>query len=148
MEKYKGYKDKEKRKASNRIFQARYREKMKSLGLMRPHDKNVSIKVRKKAMEYLGGCFCVNCGCYILDILEINHINLGGRQEHLQKGLKLYRDIYLGRVPKENYNVLCRVCNAIHYVETKFNIQGFNLTWKMPLSKTKVTSSSLVESSI
>lgn len=128
MESYKLYKDKESRKAYNRLYQKKYREKMKALG--KPVNRNAGPKVRQKVIDFLGGPICVNCGCTDIRILEINHINGGGRREHKVKpGLKIYRDIYLGRSPKEEFNILCKVCNIQHYVEILLGIKGHKVAW-------------------
>ena len=72
-------------------------------------------KVREKAMDCLGGRHCVNCGCDNFSLLEINHINGGGRiASKTRSNRQLYRGISSGRVSLDEYNVLCRVCNALH----------------------------------
>jgi hypothetical protein len=88
-------------------------------------------KVRIAAMEKLGGMICANCGCDIDQILEINHIHGGGRQE-LKGGQnrQLYRWILNDKVAADDYNVLCRVCNALHYVQDVLGHQGHAVMWR------------------
>ena len=101
-----------------------YRERQKLSDKYNPDEerrkwREQHTKVREKAMDLLGGRLCANCGCNEFSILEINHINGGGRKElKLRKGSnrQLYHDIVNDRVNLNEYNVLCRVCNALHYV--------------------------------
>ncbi len=88
-------------------------------------------KVGEKAMDCLGGQICVNCGCDDFLLLEINHIN-GGRRtaSKTRSNRQLYRNISAGRVNLEEYNVLCRVCNALHYVEEILGIKGHQVLWR------------------
>lgn len=132
------YKNKEARKTYlkeyNKIYQREYRKRLKIEGKVRIWDRNAGVRIRRRALEFLGEVKCSNCGCDIIEILEINHVKGGGVQEHkLKGGIKVWRDIYLGRVPRENYNILCRVCNALEYVERKFGIKKFMVTWDKPM---------------
>ena len=89
-------------------------------------------KVRRKAIECLGGCRCVECGCDEYSVLEINHRDGGGRKDQIQrKNIRsLYRDIITGRVDRSKYNVLCRVCNAVHYVRDLLGVNGHVVEWR------------------
>lgn len=88
-------------------------------------------KVREKAMERLGGKQCSNCGCDDFSILEINHIKGGGRIAlKTTSNRKLYLDIVKDRVDLKEYNVLCRVCNALHYVQDILGINGHKVLWR------------------
>jgi hypothetical protein len=88
-------------------------------------------KVREKAMERLGGKIYVNCGCDDFSILEINHINGGGRKALKQtQNRQLYRQIVNDKVDLNEYNVLCRVCNALHYVQDILDIKGHTVSWR------------------
>ena len=88
-------------------------------------------KVREKAMNRLGGRHCVNCGCVEFSILEINHVNGGGRMElKRRQNRQLYRDIVNDKVDLSEYNVLCRVCNALHYVQDILGIEGHQVLWR------------------
>lgn len=87
--------------------------------------------VRENAMERLGGKKCCNCGCDDFSILEINHINGGGRKELKGKqNRQLYRDIVNDKVNLDEYNVLCRICNALHYVAQILGIKGHQVLWR------------------
>ena len=89
---------------------------------------------RLKVMEKLGGAICQNCGCDDIRILEINHKNGGGHQERKGKNTRtnatLLTEILYDKVPTEDYNVLCKVCNIQHYVETILGITGHKIIWK------------------
>ena len=88
-------------------------------------------KVREKAMEHLGGKKCSNCGCSDFSVLEINHINGGGRKAlKIKQNRQLYRDIVNDKVELSEYNVLCRICNALHYVQEILGIKGHQVSWR------------------
>lgn len=66
-----------------------------------------------------------------VSLLEINHINGGGRaMAKTRQNRPLYRDIAKGRVELSEYNVLCRVCNALHYIQSILGVKGHRVTWK------------------
>jgi hypothetical protein len=88
-------------------------------------------RVRERAIEQLGGKRCANCGCDEFSLLEINHINGGGRAAaKTRQSRQLYRDIVNGRVELSDYNVLCRVCNALHYIQEILGVAGHKVIWK------------------
>lgn len=140
-EKYIRYKDKEKRKAYNRLYQRqymrKYRQKLKEAGIKIKWNSCHYLKdTRLRALDKLGGRKCVNCGCMVEEILEINHKGGKGRKERKKskKGaMQFYRDIVHERVDISKYNVLCRVCNAQHYVEKILRIKGHKISWNKPL---------------
>lgn len=87
--------------------------------------------VRERAIERLGGKQCANCGCDEFSILEINHINGGGRKAlKIKQNRQLYRDIMNDKVDLNEYNVLCRVCNALHYVQEILGVKGHKILWR------------------
>lgn len=136
---YKGYKDKERRKAYNRKYQAKYmreyRKKLKERGEKRSwNSPEYAQTVRLRAMNAIGGPHCVNCGCDRLEILEINHIEGGGAKDHRHNvgQLQFYRKVYKDPDAKSKYNVLCRPCNALHYVQDILKIQGHTIVWTKP----------------
>jgi hypothetical protein len=86
-------------------------------------------RVRERAMERLGGKQCSNCGCDEFSVLEINHINGGGRKAlKTTQNRQLYRDIVNDKVNLSEYNVLCRVCNALHYVQDILGVEGHKVS--------------------
>jgi len=88
-------------------------------------------RVRERAMERLGGKICSNCGCDDFSVLEINHIYGGGRQSlKMTQNRQLYREIMNDKVDLSAYNVLCRVCNALHYVQDVLGIRGHQVLWR------------------
>ena len=89
--------------------------------------------VRKVIFNLLsdGNPVCANCGCDDARFLEINHINGGGTKE-LHKGQKtnsFYLDIYSGRRKTDDLNLLCKICNALHFLELKNGKLPFVVSW-------------------
>lgn len=84
---------------------------------------------------------CSNCGCPEIRILEINHKNGGGGKENTRREKsaayarlgRFYDDITTGRRQTDDLNLLCRVCNAVHYAELK-GIKGFAVTYNKAFS--------------
>ena len=88
-------------------------------------------RVRERAMERLGGKRCVNCNCDEFPILEINHITGGGRKAlKTTQNRQLYRAIMNDKVNLSEYNVLCRICNALHYVQEILGVKGHQVLWR------------------
>jgi hypothetical protein len=91
-------------------------------------------ELRKRALDTLGGRVCSNCGCDVYELLEINHINGKGSQEVKERfngnRQKMYREIVDGSEDTTNYNVLCKLCNWHHHIETNLGITGHTVTWK------------------
>ena len=88
-------------------------------------------RVRERAMERLGGKFCANCGCDDFSILEINHIHGGGRKSlKSTQNRQFYRAIVNDKMDLSAYNVLCRVCNALHFVQDVLGITGHQVVWR------------------
>jgi hypothetical protein len=114
----------------------RLRRKNTAPEILRETERRYWRKLKIRVLDHLGGPRCCNCGCDVIDILEINHINGGGHQELevVYKGnlKQYYRDILNGKLNKENYNVLCKVCNALHYVEELKGIKGHIVIWNKP----------------
>jgi hypothetical protein len=136
VEKYARYKNKEKRKAYLKEYQREYmrayrRRRAEEGRPIRSNSRNYYKNLRKKALEILGGLRCEECGCDNYRVLEINHIKGGGRQDMLResKADSFYRSIIKGTRDNRDYNVLCRVCNAKHYVESLLGIKGHVVVW-------------------
>ena len=73
---------------------------------------------RKELINYLGGK-CVGCGITDWRILQVNHLNGGGRREILLKGnKKIYKEILNGQRENE-FDLRCANCNLIYEFETK-----------------------------
>lgn len=127
---------KQKHREHMREYMKLYRERRKQSSDYNPEEerrkwREQHKKVREKAMDRLGGRHCVNCGCDEFSILEINHVNGGGRIELKRRSNRqLYRDIVNDKVDLSEYNVLCRVCNALHYVQDILGIEGHQVLWR------------------
>lgn len=81
-------------------------------------------RVRKVVFNIISNnkSVCANCGCDDLRFLEVNHINGGGNKE-LQKGKNtnvFMWNIYMGRRKTDDLNLLCKVCNSLHYLGLKY----------------------------
>gem|GEM_PF-2928605 len=118
-----------------RDYMLAYRERRKQSSDYNPEEERRKWReqhqqVRERAIERLGGKLCANCGCDEFNLLEINHINGGGRvAAKVRQSRQLYRDIVSSRVDLSDYNVLCRVCNALHYVQDILGVKGHKVTW-------------------
>ena len=128
-------KGKTKHREYMRAYMVAYRQRLVAEGRLdrdkqHEYDRKAHRRLREKVFEVLGGARCSNCRCDVFDILEVNHLNGGGRRElKTKQSRQLYREIISGQVEQANYNVLCRVCNALHYVETVLGIAGFKIKW-------------------
>lgn len=73
-----------------------------------------------KAMELVGGAFCVRCKCDELHALEFNHKNGGGSLEYRESNKKPIVDrILTMKRGTEDLEILCRVCNSLDHLERK-----------------------------
>lgn len=119
-----------------RDYMIAYRERRKQSSDYDPEEERRKWReqhrqVRERAMECLGGKRCVGCGCDEFALLEINHVNGGGRAAaKTRQNRQLYRDIINGKVKLSDYNILCRVCNALHYVRDILGVEGHKVIWK------------------
>lgn len=73
---------------------------------------------RYRVFELLGGARC-KCGCDELSFLEINHKNGGGSKDLRSIGNHLYDLILKGERNPQDYEVLCRICNALDHLKRK-----------------------------
>lgn len=115
----------------NRGYMREYmRGRRKQEGTL-PWDRNYYKKLKRRVVEMLGGPRCNKCGCTVEKILEINHVNGGGQRE-LKNGssIRIYRRIARGDFRPGEFNLLCRVCNALHYVKKLLGIKGHTVIWK------------------
>ena len=91
--------------------------------------------MRVKALQMISGLevpVCCNCGCDYFPFLEINHIHGGGNKEYkVLKGENVYALVLRGKRKKEDLNILCRVCNSLHFLEMKDKnaSKNFKISW-------------------
>lgn len=88
---------------------------------------------KRKAMEMVDGAYCNKCGCNELDFLEFNHINGGGCKEWREnKGVAMMDRVLNGR-DVGDLEILCRICNALEYLERKNYEQSkkFKIIWEL-----------------
>ena len=116
-----------------RQYMADYRKKLKKSGIKKSNVTEFASyhrRLRKRVIEFFGSK-CVECQCDIPEILEINHIKGKGRKDKLySENIKsFYRKLLTGKLKKEKYNLLCRVCNANHYVRDILGIKGITVSF-------------------
>ena len=92
---------------------------------------------KKKRMEVLNivsnnNIVCDRCGCNDIRLLEINHKNGGGSKE-TKRGksiYKFYAEIINGKRKTNDLELLCKVCNAWHYLELKYGELPYKIYYK------------------
>lgn len=122
----------EKRKEHAREYAKEYDKKHPINKMKRNMRTRKTLKARVYA--YLGGAICVQCGCADSRILEINHIHGGGGKEirRLGGGSQLQRSILKDK-RKDEFEILCKVCNIAHYCELKFGLKH-EIKYKGPVA--------------
>ena len=97
------------------------------------HDKDESLLKKRVFFLVSGGpnAKCARCGCDDWRLLEVNHKNGGGLREHEagRYARAFYHDIMQRRRGTEDLEILCRPCNAIHYLEMKFGPLPMRVAW-------------------
>ena len=80
--------------------------------------KKSTVRRRRKIIQHFGGK-CNQCGETDWRVLQVNHINGGGRKDLLSKGgsAKVYKEILSGKREGE-FNLLCANCNTRYEYET------------------------------
>lgn len=85
-----------------------------------------------KAFKIIGEPKCVRCGCDEIDFLEFNHKSGGGCKEHRESHNRPMMDrILTGKRNTDDLEIVCRVCNALDFLERKNNQQSkrFQIKW-------------------
>jgi hypothetical protein len=85
-----------------------------------------------KAILKVGEARCKRCGCDELDFLEFNHIGGNGCKDWREnKGVPMMDRIIAGR-KIDDLEILCRVCNAVDFLERKNNNQSkrYRIIWE------------------
>lgn len=86
-----------------------------------------------RALKMVGEPKCVRCGCDEIDFLEYNHINGGGCREWKQdKYTSMTDKLVTGKRKPDGLEILCRVCNALDYLErkNKGSAGRYKIIWK------------------
>lgn len=95
--------------------------------------RNYKIRLRLRAMKKVSSDIaCVRCGCDKCELLEINHKNGGGRKETKSKkghNQTFYLDIANGRRDVKDLEILCKLCNRVHYIEFKYGYFHYEVKW-------------------
>ena len=89
-------------------------------------------RYRRRAVLLVGRgvLACVRCGCDVPELLEINHKNGAGGKEHRELGQRFYTAIAKMRRIVDDLELLCRPCNAVHYLEMKHGPLPFRVVWE------------------
>jgi hypothetical protein len=118
-------KDVRKRKTAGDI------EKVKAWRADRPKQSTEWMRRQRRRALILvgqGAIACVRCGCDRPELLEINHKNGGGRKDLVGKWF--YRAIVKLERDTGDLELLCRPCNAIHYLESKYGPLPIRVVWE------------------
>lgn len=116
-------------------YQKRYAVKLRAIP---NHNKVRYQRTKLRALRKISGLEipeCNRCGCDELRFLEINHKNGGGTRERKQSPTSgLCQEVASGKRETSDLNVLCRVCNAVDYLERKYGDvkQRFLIQWLIP----------------
>lgn len=91
-------------------------------------------RIRLLALQLLSGNKipqCSRCECDVFNILEVNHLNGVKRDSKNRYGVGLWRMVIkLKDEAKKYFNVLCKVCNQLDYIERQFGVKGHTIVWK------------------
>ena len=95
---------------------------------------NQQILLKKKIFFKIYGSInpkCARCGCNDIRFLEVNHKKGGGGKEIQEKGYSRFiGEIIHDKRKVDDLEMLCRPCNAIHYLESKFGEIPMKVLWK------------------
>ena len=86
-----------------------------------------------KALNLVGIAKCIRCGCDEIDFLEFNHKGGGGCKEYKQGArISIMEKILTQKRNTDDLEILCRVCNALDFLERKNQVasKGFSIKWK------------------
>lgn len=114
---------KEELKAKHKQYCETHKEELKAKAIA----KKVMVWGKISNNEFI----CNKCGCDDLRLLEINHIKGGGRKEQKMYGggEGIYNKIIQGERPTDDLELLCRICNAHHYLELKYGKLPFGIIY-------------------
>jgi len=103
----------------------RYKNLEKARIMSRAARKRGNARLKKKLFDYLGDK-CARCGFSDVRALQVDHVNgfQGKRDSRSRSGTHLYRQIITGKLPKEDFQILCANCNWIKKVENR-EIPGY-----------------------
>jgi hypothetical protein len=113
------------------IYHRKYR--LENIERVRLNERNHNLSIKRRAFCIVcktDSPRCFNCGCDRLVILELNHVKGGGYTSGDSRlGQRLYHDIMMGRRNPDDFDVRCRVCNALHYLELRHGKLPFRITY-------------------
>ena len=108
-------------------------EKLKEWRAARPGystEWNKRYRARALLLVGRGVVACVRCGCDDQRLLEINHKNGGGGKEHKAYGHRFDRAVAKMQRTVEDLELLCRPCNAVHWLESTHGKLPFRVVWE------------------
>ena len=94
--------------------------------------KRAYLNRKLKALKAVGEPKCRNCGCDEIDFLEFNHMRGDGCKEwRANKGNSMMDRILTFKRKTDDLEILCRVCNALDFLErkNKKSAKNFKITW-------------------
>jgi hypothetical protein len=109
--------------------------KLKNSDAYRASYQHYNQKRRQKLLSLIGGANpqCIRCGCNFHSILEVNHKDGGGAKEMRElfggSTARFYCAIISGKRKADDLELLCKPCNAIHYLEMKYGKLPFLVKW-------------------
>lgn len=87
--------------------------------------------LRKYAIEVLGGS--CNCGCDVIELLEIHHLNFNGNEERKVVSTSAILKKIISMSPEiahKEYRVLCKVCHSVEHVKSKYpSAEKYDIQW-------------------
>jgi hypothetical protein len=123
---------KEETKVYNKEYRAKNREKNRAYcsKYAKEHRKEANKRNRETMRKVRLGVLnsisnnnpvCVRCGCNDIRLLEVNHKNGdGGKERRERKNYTIYFDVLNNKRRVDDLEILCKICNAWHYLEHKF----------------------------
>ena len=88
------------------------------------------IRHRARLLVGRGVIRCSNCGCDDERVIEINHMNGGGKSELGEGPQQFCREIVFGKRTIDDLDLRCKLCNELHYILRRFGALPFRVIWK------------------
>lgn len=90
--------------------------------------------MRRRAFFKIQGTIdfhCERCGCDDYRFLELNHRLGNGAEDRakLMQSARLHKEIVSGRRSATEFEILCRPCNHIHYLELLYGPIPMRIVW-------------------
>lgn len=118
-------KHREKCTEHSRAYRERYPDKIKE------QRKRLHSSRKYRALCKVGEPVCCSCGCNEVDFLEFNHKDGNGCQEFKENSASMIDKILTHGRTTDDLNILCRVCNALEYLERRneASAKRYTISW-------------------